>query len=69
MELLGEMFFIWVLRFNDEDVVEFFVERGVFFELCDFCGCILFYYVVEGGKLRNMLWLIEFGVDIFKLNF
>ena len=69
MESLGETPLILASRFNDEDVVEFLVERGASLEMCDALGCTPFHHAAEGGKLRNMLRLIELGADVFKLNF
>lgn len=64
-----EIFFMLVVRFNVVDVVEFFVERGVLLEYEDDMGFIVLYHVVMGGKLENILWLIEFGCNVFKVNY
>lgn len=69
MESSGETPLILASRFNDEDVVEFLVERGASLEICDSRGCTPFHHAAEGGKPRNMLRLIELGADVFKLNF
>ena len=69
MESSGETPLILASRFNDEDVIEFLVERGASLEMCDSRGCTPFHHAAEGGKLRNMLRLIELGADVFKLNF
>jgi len=69
MESSGETPLILASRFNDEDVVEFLVERGASLEMCDSRGCTPFHHAAEVGKLRNMLRLIELGADVFKLNF
>ena len=69
MESLGETPLILASRFNDEDVVEFLIERGASLEMCDSRGCTPFHHAAEGGKVRNMLRLIELGADVFKLNF
>ena len=68
MESSGETPLILASRFNDEDVVEFLVERGASLEMRDSRGCTAFHHVAEGGKLRNMLRLIELGADVLKLN-
>ena len=56
-------------RFNDEEAVEFLVERGASLEMTDGEDCTPFLHAVIGGKTRNMLRLIELGADVLKENY
>ena len=53
-------------KFNDEEVVEFLIERGASLEMRDDQYLTPFHYAAEGGKVRNLLRLIEHGVDILQ---
>ncbi|KAL9983845.1 hypothetical protein ACROYT_G006085 [Oculina patagonica] len=53
-------------RFNEEDAVEFLVERGASLEMTDDKDCTPFLHAVMGGKTRNMRRLIELGADVSK---
>ena len=53
-------------KFNDEEVVEFLIERGASLEMRDDQYRTPFHYAAEGGKVRNLLRLIEHGVDILQ---
>ncbi|CAH3161140.1 unnamed protein product [Porites evermanni] len=53
-------------KFNDEEVVEFLIERGASLEMRDDQDRTPFHYAAEGGKVRNLLRLIEHGVDVLQ---
>ena len=53
-------------KFNEEDVVEFLVERGASLEIQDVNGFTAIKYAAVGGKIRNILRLIELGADVSK---
>lgn len=55
-------------RFNEEEVVEFLVERGASLEMTDGRDCTPLFHAAMGGKTRNMLRLIELGADVLKGN-
>ncbi|KAJ7392436.1 hypothetical protein OS493_012099 [Desmophyllum pertusum] len=67
-DLSGETPLMSAARCNEEDAVEFLVERGASLELRDAGGFTPFHHAVMGGKMKNMLRLIEFGADIWKEN-
>ena len=53
-------------KFNDEEVVEFLIERGASLEICDDEGRTPFLYAAEGGKVRNLLRMIQLGVHVLR---
>ena len=53
-------------RFNDEEVIEFLIERGASPEMEDYQHRTSFNYAAEGGKVRNVLRLIERGVNVLQ---
>ena len=53
-------------KFNDEEVVEFLIERGASLKMRDNQDRTPFHYAAEGGKVRNLLRLIEHGVDVLR---
>ncbi len=55
-------------RFNEEDVVEFLVERGASLEMQDAKGNTALHHAAMGGKVRLMLRLIELGANVLKVN-
>ena len=48
-------------RYNDEDVVEYLYERGASLVVRDVRYCRAIHHAVMGGKIRNVLRLIELG--------
>ena len=48
-------------KFNEEDVVEFLVERGASFNITEINGFTAFHFAAWGGKTRNIQRLIELG--------
>ena len=55
-------------RFNEEDVIDFLAERGASLEMQDTKGNTALHHAAMGGKIRNMLRLIELGVNVLKVN-
>ena len=53
-------------RYNDEDVVEYLVERGASLDLQDIEDRDAIHHAVMGGKIRNILRLIELGANVLK---
>ena len=51
---------------NDEEVFEFLIERGSSPEWFDDQQRTSIHYAAEGGKVRNLLRLIERGVDVLQ---
>ena len=55
-------------KYNEEDVVEFLIENGASLKTRDEHGFTPFHHAVRGGKIRNILRLIDFGADVFEGN-
>ena len=53
-------------RFNDVEVVEYLVERGASLDVQDAEGFAAIHHAVMGGKISNILRLIEFGANHLK---
>ena len=51
---------------NDEEVFEFLIQRGSSPEWFDDQRRTSIHYAAEGGKVRNLLRLIEHGVDVLQ---
>lgn len=47
-------FLMFVVRFNKEEIIDFLIKSGVFFEFCDGDGFIFVFCVVMGGNVRNI---------------
>ena len=53
-------------KYNDEEVFEFLIERGSSPEWLDDQQRSSMHYAAEGGKVRNLLLLIDRGVDVLQ---
>jgi len=56
-------------RFNEVDVVEYLVERGASLDMQDGRGSHAIHHAIMGGKMINVLRLIELGDSVLKEDF